>query len=94
MSNAERQRRFRERNPGYYQRLHARERARVKAASEMLYRERAIARIIAPPMPLCLPAPEQVTQSWGDRLISEIQAAKAAQQTAVLDEAWRRAPAA
>ncbi|MGC4031893.1 MAG: hypothetical protein QM754_09215 [Tepidisphaeraceae bacterium] len=33
VSNAERQRRFRERNPGYYQRLHARRRARLEAFS-------------------------------------------------------------
>jgi len=32
MSNTERQRLFRERHPGYYQRLHAKRRARVKAA--------------------------------------------------------------
>jgi hypothetical protein len=34
MSNAERQRQFRERHPGYYARLHARRRAGEKAAAE------------------------------------------------------------
>ena len=34
MSNLERQRRFRERNPGYYGRLHAKRRARVQALLE------------------------------------------------------------
>jgi hypothetical protein len=92
MSNTERQRRFRERNPGYYQRLHAKRRAEVEALYQQQLRERAIARIIAPPVPpmppperpperppvpLCLPAPEQVTQSWADRLIAEIQSARA-----------------
>jgi hypothetical protein len=58
MSNTERQRRFRERNPGYYQRLHARARARVK---EMVAQRAAIAQLLAvKPLPLMLPAPVEV----------------------------------
>lgn len=79
MSNTERQRRFRKRNPGYYQRLHAKRKAAVQALGEKLAREKAYREIIAPPeprpMPLCLPAPEQVTPPWVDQLSREIQSA-------------------
>jgi hypothetical protein len=47
MTNTERQRQFRERNPGYYQRLHARRRAKIKAA---------VALRAAAAQPLALPA--------------------------------------
>ena len=58
MSNTERQRRFRERNPGYYQRLHARARARVK---EAIAQKAAIAQLLAvKPAPLMLPAPVEI----------------------------------
>jgi hypothetical protein len=40
VSNTERQRQFRERNPGYYQRLHAQRRAEVKALRAMCEAER------------------------------------------------------
>ena len=53
MSNAERQREFRERNPGYYQRLHAERRAAVKALAEA----RATAAVATIRTPLALPAP-------------------------------------
>jgi hypothetical protein len=58
VSNTERQREFRERNPGYYQRLHAKRRAEAKA----LAAERAVAAevILTLPVPtwrLALPAP-------------------------------------
>jgi len=81
MSNTERQRRFRERNPGYYQRLHAKRRAQVQALHQQMLREKAIARIIAPQMPhpeqLCLPAPEQVSTARADQLLRDIQQATA-----------------
>lgn len=89
MSNTERQRRFRERNPGYYKRLHAKRRAQVKAGLEMLARERAIARIIAPSMPppeRCLPAPEQVTPAWAGQLMRDVQSAVAQRTDASLAE--------
>jgi hypothetical protein len=57
MTNAERQRRFREEHPGYYQALHAKRRAEVKA----LIAERALAEVraaaLALPVRLALPAP-------------------------------------
>ena len=65
MSNTERQRRFRERNPGYYKRLHRKRRAAVAALSAAKKAERAahaawqaeISRV-----PLMLPAPDQVSK--------------------------------
>jgi hypothetical protein len=55
MSNNERQRRFRERNPGYYGRLHARGRAGAKAgAAQLLAAAKAMAEKHEP---LALPAP-------------------------------------
>ena len=71
VSNTERQRQFRERNPDYYRRLQAKRRARVKVGSAQLLAEvnlaisepialpapvEAIA-IPARPFPLMLPAP-------------------------------------
>ncbi len=53
MSNAERQRRFRGWNPGYYGRLHARRRAAVKASVAAM----ATATPPAAAEPLTLPAP-------------------------------------
>lgn len=52
MSNRERQRRFRERHPGYYQRLRARERADYEA----MVAQRAAAAAVQRE-PLALPAP-------------------------------------
>jgi hypothetical protein len=68
MSNAERQRQFRERNPGYYGRLHRQRRARVKACAAQLAIAESLAKaaqqervlsLVAKPM-LCLPAPAVV----------------------------------
>ncbi len=73
MSNTERQRQFRERNPGYYQRLHAKRKAQVQALCEQLLRDKAIAEIMTPAMPLCLPAPEQVTQPWVEQLLRNVE---------------------
>jgi hypothetical protein len=59
VSNTERQRQFRERNPGYYARIKAKQRAASKAyVAELRAKEAAIAKILAiQPMPLMLPAP-------------------------------------
>ena len=56
MSNKERQRQFRERNPGYYGRLHRKRKARLRATAE--------ATVPAPPVPVvrALPSPEDVGQ--------------------------------
>lgn len=63
MSNTERQRQFRERNPGYYGRLHARRRAASRprqaqliAAAQPTAKER---------QPLMLPAPVEVLEIPG-----------------------------
>ena len=57
-SNTERQREFRRRNPGYYGRLHAQRRARVKALAA---HRAAIAQLLAvKPTPLMLPAPVEI----------------------------------
>ena len=73
MSNRERQRQFRERNPGYYGRLHRRQKAEVDAliAARVAAKERVEAAVPVEdtpkpwmlPMPkpmLCLPAPRPV----------------------------------
>jgi hypothetical protein len=57
MTNTQRQREFRRRNPGYYQRLHAQRRAGVLAYRE---KHRAIAAVMQEiPQVLMLPAPGQ-----------------------------------
>src|SRR5687768_3103944 len=56
MTNAERQAAFRERNPGYYGRLHAKRRAAVRA----LAAARAAAAVPARTEPLMLPAPVEM----------------------------------
>ena len=61
MSNNERQRLFRERNPGYYGRLHAKRRAAVRA----LAAARAAAAILVKPAPVMLPAPVEVIEIPG-----------------------------
>jgi len=83
MSNTERQRRFRERNPGYYQRLHAKRRAAVKAYGEKRRLEQKYRAVIAPPTQLCLPAPDQVSTITIDftALLRERQAQRAAAAT-------------
>ena len=60
MSNAERQRRFRERNPHYYRDRKRREKAAYLAyVAEKKAQEQALAQIKARTQ-LCLPAPEPV----------------------------------
>ena len=64
VSNTERQRQFRERNPGYYRRLHAKRRAETKARVAALAEQAATAvpeplAFPATPPRLMLPAPVQ-----------------------------------
>ena len=54
MTNTERQRKFRERNPGYYQRLHARRKAEIDAMC-MAMNQAAVS--VEEKVVLCLPAP-------------------------------------
>ena len=54
MTNTERQRRFRERNPGYYQRLHAKRRAALDAGFAQTFPATAA---VEEKAVLCLPAP-------------------------------------
>ncbi len=68
MSNAERQRQFRERNPGYYGRLHARRRAESAA----LVAELAASAVPAPAEQLMFPAPAPQ-----DPLLQQLAAAEA-----------------
>jgi hypothetical protein len=53
MSNAERQRQFRERNPGYYTRLRAKRKAQMEAFAAA--RVAAAARVLALPAPVEMP---------------------------------------
>lgn len=62
-SNAERQRKFRERNPDYYRRLQAQRRAGTKAHAAM---REAVTRILSiKPQPLMLPAPVVIVEIPG-----------------------------
>jgi hypothetical protein len=82
MSNRERQRRFRERNPGYYGRLHAKRRAKIAAA---LAEREAVAQILAVKRePLMLPAPVETIEIPG---MTTIEAIPAREKLAVLREA-------
>jgi hypothetical protein len=72
MSNNERQRHFRERNPGYYGRLHARGRAGAKAgAAQLLAAAKAMAEKHEP---LALPAPAVTIEIPGMTMIPAIPA--------------------
>jgi hypothetical protein len=83
MSNTERQRQFRERNPGYYGRLHARRRAGENVAAAQL---QAAAQAMAMKRePLALPAPAEKLEIPGMNMIPAIPA------LSQLDEA-RRSP--
>jgi hypothetical protein len=71
MSNAERQRQFRERNPGYYQRLHAKRRAEINARIEA--RLVATTQVMAAKRePLMLPAPVETIEIPGMNTIPAI----------------------
>jgi hypothetical protein len=69
MSNNERQRRFREGNPGYYARLHARKRSAWKAAATRRRVEAALAAAAPKREPLMLPAPAEPTEIPGRNTI-------------------------
>src|SRR5687768_6139066 len=61
VSNTERKRQFRERNPGYYARIQAKKRAASKAyVAAMLQKERAMAAMLAKSKQLLLPAPVEL----------------------------------
>jgi hypothetical protein len=65
VSNTERQREFRRRNPGYYGRLKAKERALTKARVEaILLAQRQAAAVVSKPV-LMLPAPAVVIELPG-----------------------------
>jgi len=57
MSNTERQRQFRKRNPGYYGRLHAKRRAESDARLYAMAMQQAQLAQLPAPVPLMLPAP-------------------------------------
>jgi hypothetical protein len=77
MSNIERQRRFRKRHPGYFQRIHAKNRAALKAHAEQmaLAQQAAHAALIAQEaeqrQPLMLPAPVETIEIPGMTTIGE-----------------------
>jgi hypothetical protein len=96
MSNLERQRQFRERNPGYYGRLHARRRAETEARLEMKRLEAAQAKV-ARRQPLMLPAPVETIEIPGMNVIPalhELQALQALAAPAPLPVSPQLAPAA
>jgi hypothetical protein len=72
MSNGERQQRFREANPGYYARLHARQRSAWKAAAKRRRMEAALAAAAPKPEPLMLPAPAEPIEIPGMNTIAAI----------------------
>jgi hypothetical protein len=63
VSNVERQRQFRERNPGYYKRLHAKRRAAVEELSAQ--RLAAAQATVVKREPLMLPAPVETIEIPG-----------------------------
>ena len=80
VSNAERQRNFRERNPGYYQRLQARKRAGVRAELE------AMAMVApTPEETLALPAPVEVLELPGLNLLHVQSDASSAREMVAID---------
>jgi hypothetical protein len=70
MSNGERQRQFRKRNPGYYGRLHRKRNAQIAA---MQAQREAVAQILAvKPEPLMLPAPVETIEIPGMNMIGAL----------------------
>ncbi len=62
-SNKDRQRQFRQRNPGYYGRLHRKRNAKIEALAAARAAEAAGLQTIVMAKPqLCLPAPDLVSQ--------------------------------
>jgi hypothetical protein len=82
MSNTERQRRFRERHPGYYQRMHAKQRAATKATVAAMQAARE-AEAGAKREPLMLPAPVVTIEIPG---INSIPQKMAAEMLAVVEK--------
>jgi len=72
VSNTERQRQFRERNPGYYGRIKAKERARGKAVLKAYLEAERVKAIVNAyqTMPLMLPAPMEPIEIPGMLTIS------------------------
>ena len=66
-SNAERQRQFRQRNPGYYQRLQARKRAGIRATIDVMV---AVDEMSTPKETLALPAPVEVLELPGLNMVT------------------------
>ena len=92
MSNAERQRQFRLRNPGYYGRLHRRRRAATKAAAlevtkalaaQFLTAKQAAAEAVQR-QPLLLPAPVEAIEIPGMSTIPTMAAIRAMAEIPVL----------
>ena len=65
MSNVERQRRFRERNPGYYGRFHARQRAAIDASIQPKRLAAAQQAAVPQRQLLMLPAPVELLEIPG-----------------------------
>lgn len=67
MTNTERQREFRKRNPGYYGRLHRARKAAIVARLEAMKVQQAVVVAVAEPVkvPLMLPAPAIVFEFPG-----------------------------
>ncbi|MEM1011133.1 MAG: hypothetical protein AAGI46_02800 [Planctomycetota bacterium] len=61
MSNTERQRQFRERNPGYYGRLHRKRKAeRLARLAAKAAQEQGLETVVMRKSQLCLPAPDPI----------------------------------
>lgn len=85
MSNAERQRRFRERHPDYYRRLHAARRAGViaRGVANKLAAQAVAAEAVAHREPLMLPAPVELLEIPGLNAIPTTMPAREAVEVAV-----------
>jgi hypothetical protein len=88
MSNAERQRRFRERNPGYYGRWHARRRALIKANLAAAKLAAMAQSTVARREPLLLPAPVEVLEIPGLNAIPATLPARSANPVAREATRW------
>jgi hypothetical protein len=70
-TNAQRQREFRERNPGYYQRLHAKRRTMIAASLAQRRESEAAMAVMFAKLPLMLPAPVETIEIPGMTTIDE-----------------------
>jgi hypothetical protein len=80
MTNTERQRRFRERNPGYYGRLHCKRNAAIKASLAAKAEAKALATAAAIKPMLALPAPDPEAH----RLLDDLKALQAKRERAAI----------